>query len=353
MTKGTYSKRSSSSHINWKIIASIGIVAVVVIVGFGVGAFIIAGAPTETTPTSELATFGASSKVDGEIVSSFTPGKIWVPKDNDDISSDDDEQRKSLFEVEETDDLGDIAIDLSGYKVAWLQVGYDSETPWREQWFKLEAGNSDYFFEVHHPTSDVNFNLLDSTLNEVTTVNFSTNGNYTIIADCPHKATTELHYGSLGWERTTEDYNDYTDDEISFLQDEANFRDQSPTYILGDDTSLDYDDTWEMITNAFCFKFVANDTINTTDTSSKQINCTISDYNFDYPCEVYISGVNLYIVFYDFYNTVQFTTGAYSLPLKLEFGDDIEIDEAYSGNADIPQGISSINNFVQLSAIAS
>ncbi len=308
-----------------------------------------AAAPTTTT-TPTTSTFTVISYVDGEDVSDFVPISIWVPEESDSIEEFEDVTYLSTNFEEEvaSDDAEDVSEDLSAHSYFWVEIDPDGDTVFANN-FHLFSGNGQYTIYVYHQSSDLNFNMLTSTNDEVTMGSYQTNGNFTFIMSVPQSTTTNAHAGSGGWDIEQSDVNDMDATELRELYDERFWRCQAPTYDPAVDTQKKYDDTLERITNAFALMIDFNDTVSTTDGNVNQVNCSITDFYTDYPVEVIISGDKIYFVFTQ---VIQFKYNDYTLPFEMEFGTNISISDVDSGRIVVPQDDDNLGLFTKYSDIA-
>jgi hypothetical protein len=300
------------------------------------------------TPLSE-STFTLYSDPDGEDVSNFVEISVWVPEDDAEFDDTEDIFTMSNFEEEETSkDAEDVSIDLTDYSYVWVEIDPDGESVFATDFHLIYGGlNYDYTFYVKHQTSDVNFNLFDrDTLNEITVADYATDGNYTLIYDCPHYTTTNIHANSDDWACNDDDWDELTASEKEEYYDEKYWRGQFPTYSPVVDTEKDYDKDLEKLTNAFAFNITCNNTISTVDGNTAQLNITLDD---DADVEVVISGTMVYLIYY---SAVYFEDGAQELGMELEFGADITLSDIDSGRIVVPKDDSGLGTFTKYSDIA-
>ncbi|KKL74666.1 hypothetical protein LCGC14_2062630, partial [marine sediment metagenome] len=109
-----------------------------------------------------------------------------------------------------------------------------------------------------------------------------------------------------------------------------------PSYDPTLDTINKFDRNWEKVTNVFAFKFVMNETISVVDGEATQLNVSIAR---GYPIEYLVSGVNLYMVWYE---GIDFDPIPYTFDFELWFGVDISITTVYSGRANVYGSLSSL-----------
>lgn len=293
-----------------------------------------------TTPTVKTkSTFNTISHPDGEIVSPFVEMDIWTPKSGATFTDgyEDITALTTNFERKETGkDADDISIDLIPYDYIWAEI--TGNTVYENTFYLLIGGiNRDYNIYVHQSSSDVNFNILDATLNEVFNAGYQTNSNFTAILDAPHYTTTNCHYGDIGWELTATEFNEMTEAQKEIVWDEAKWRDQYPTYDPTLDTLNDFERDFEIITNAPALKFTFNTTIDVTDGSDTEVNCTIGK---GYPIEYFISGTDLYMVWYEGFD---FDPEPYIFEFEMWFAINISVSTVISGRVDVPASISSVS----------
>lgn len=304
---------------------------------------------TTTTPTPlATSTFELYSGVDGEDVSNFVEMDIWVPKDTAtfDEGYEDITALTSNFERKETGkDADDISLDLRTYSYVWAEITGNTVF---ENTFHLiiPAGiNKVHPYNVHHSSSAVPFNILtqNTGLNisvYTETIGGGVDGNYTGVLMVPISflAAANCHYGD-NWDLSTTAFGELTATQQEFYWDQGNWRDQYPIYDPTADTVNEYDRDFEKITDAFSIKIVMNTTINVTDTSDMEVNCTIAK---GYPIETLISGDTLYLVWYEGFN---FLDSAYTFDFELSFGANITVTTAYSGRVLVPGSLSSLSTY--------
>lgn len=334
-------KRTKSEKL--KLGRNIAIVAVVIL-GIGFISYYALTNPLSplyitqpTTPTTtSLTTVTTYSYPDMEDVSNIVEIDIWVPKSSAEF--DDTEDIYSLstnFELlGSTMEAEDISIDLSGYDYIWIEIDPDG-TSYFENDFRLLTGGINYALSiyVYHQVSDINFNIVDSTtMNEITVASYQTDGNYTILFDCPHATYTDIHANTADWDVDDDTWEDMTSSEKAYYYDEKNFRcipktldpvnmsthaKQHPEFALSLDTKF------------FAFKVSFNASI--TDSGATAVDITIDDDNED---DVYalISGDTIYFI-YD--KIVTFDT-VQQLGLEMDFGADITMSDIDSVVIEVP-----------------
>lgn len=309
--------------------------------------------PLSPTTTADRSTFKVSSYVDGEDVSPLVPLSLWTPKADAEFDSTEDLYAIALNFQETTSsvDAEDISVDLSGYDYVWVQMDPDAETPFLENWRMLlpNGANGEYNLIGYDPTTDVNFNVFDETLDEVTVADYQTDGNFTLVYDCPHYTTTsaQLHYGT-NWDITATEFADLSATVQATYYDEKNWAGQ---FNIFDPTDFIYKTTLSHpllsgFTNCFAFELTFNDTISIVDGEATQINFTLGEYD---AFEVVISGEIIYLISYQ---PILFTSGIQDLTMEISFGTDITLSDIDSGNIPIVQSGNSLGTFVKLSDIA-
>lgn len=292
------------------------------------------------TPTTRtVSTVAVWSNVDGELVSSFVEWDVWIPKTGADFSEgyEDITALATNFEREITGkDADDISIDLRDHEWVWFEATGNTVF---DNTFYLRRGeaNFDYDFLVHHRSSDVNFNILNSSMASITIPGHSTNFNGTGILKAPGYTTTDCHYGDIGWELTATEFAELTTKEKKEIWDENRWRDQWPVYIPTDDICNEFDRDFEKITNTPALKWTFNDTISVIDGAVTQINYTIGK---GYPIEILISGTFLYMVWYEGFD---FYPDPYTFEFEMWFGLNISVTTVESGRADIPGSLSTLS----------
>jgi len=323
------------------------LILVAIILGGGMGIYFIGdyvglwtgGPAVEVTPTElTTSTFTTLSSISGDDVSNFVEMDIWVPKADAtfDEGYEDITALTTNFEREETNsDADDISIDLRDYDYVWAEI--TGNTVFDNTFYLLIGGmNYDYLFYVHDRTSDINFNILNSTMDSITIPGQATNDNYTAILNAPGYTITDNHYGDIGWDLTNTEFDELSAREKEVVWDETEWMDQYPVYVPTDDTNNNYDRDFEKITNAPALKFTFNATINITDGATTQINCTIGR---GYPIETLISGANLYMVWYEGFD---FNPDPYTFEFEMWFGSAINVTTVESGRANIFGSFSSL-----------
>ncbi len=334
---------------NTKIIIAVLLIGAIFIGGYFFLRTYYAPIPSEEEEVS-VTTLSLISSVDGEDVSDFVEVSIWIPEDSDSIEEFEDVTYLSTkFDEEESSkEAEDISIDLSSYSYYWVEIDPDSESVFAHD-FHLYSGNGDYVIYVNHQSSDVNFNMLTDTKDEVTVSGYQTNGNFTFTMSVPPHTTTDTHSGAGGWDIEQSDVDEMDGTELRELYDERFWRCQAPVYVPGDDTQKKYDDTLERYTNCFALMLDFNDTISTDDSNVNQVNCTITNFYIDYPVEVIVSGDKIYLVFTE---VITFKDNDYTLPIELEFGTNISLSDVDSGRISVPQNDDNLGPFVKYSDIA-
>ena len=296
--------------------------------------------PTPTVKTAS--TFTTISSLSGEDVSNFVEWDIWVPKSGAtfDDGMEDITALTTNFEREITGkDADDISIDLRDHPYAWAEI--TGNTVFNNTFYLIYGGsNYDYIFHGHQESSDVNFNILNSTGGAITIPGWASGDgvavadNFTAVADAPHYTLTDNQYGDVGWELSATEFTDLSAREKEAIWDEAKYRDQYPTYNPTVDTVNELDRDFEKITNAFALKYTFNETINVTDGATLEVNCTIDR---GYPIDVLVSGANLYMVFYE---GIDFYTEPYTFGYEMSYGADISITTVISCRVDVPGSLS-------------
>lgn len=303
---------------------------------------------------ADRSTFTVRSYVDGEDVSSLVPISLWTPK-----ASAEFEETADLYDIttnfQETTssvDAEDISVDLSDHAYVWMQMDPDAETVFAENWQMLIPGgiNGEYNLIGYDPSTDLNFNVFDLNLDEVTVASHQTAGNYTLIYDIPHYTTTvaQMHYGT-NWDLSAEDFDDLTQANKEDYWDESNWAGQ---FSLFDPNDFIYKTTLShpllsTMTNAFAFKMTLNASVSIVDGNTNQVNFTIADNS---PFEVVISGDVIYLIAYQ---PLIFTSGVKNLGFSIDYGTTIELSDIDSGNIPIQQSGNTLGTFVKLSDIAS
>jgi hypothetical protein len=347
--------RNNPPKFNYKLLGMIILLVAIAggsmyAIGLGMGWWASPFAVDEPTVTLSTSSFSGESAIDGEDVSGFTEMSLWIPEDEDDMDEFDDYFVIANFEEEvKSKDMDDVSIDISDYLYVWVEIDPDAQGLFATEWILLSGVNADYQFMLKDQSTDVNFNMLDrDTLDEITVASYATDGNYSILFDCPHYTTTanQLHANTDDWDMDDEKWDELDADDKLEYYDESNWAGQYPIYIMTDDDEKDYDEPLEQLTDALAFKMIFNTTVSTTDGSATQVNCTIPDSNEN--IEVIVDGVNIWFVYYE---AVTFEGGANSFTFDLEFGADIEISDVDSGRVEVPRSDDNLGAFTKYSDI--
>ena len=315
---------------------------------------LVSQSPVPPSTTADKSTFVVSSYVDGDDVSALVPLSLHTPKADAEFDSTEDIYNIALNFQETTSsvDAEDISVDLSAHAYVWAQMDPDAETPYAENWRLLIplGSNGVYNLIGYDPTTEVNFNVFDLTLDEVTVADHQTDGNYTLIYDCPHYTTTEaqMHYGT-GWKLSADDFADLSQANKETYYDEKNWAGQ---FTLFDPNDYVYKTTLShpllsSMTNAFAFKLTFNDSVSIVDGVDTQVNFTLGDSN---AFETVISGTEIYLIAYQ---PILFKNGVQSLNLEISYATNITLSDIDSGNIPILQSGNALGTFVKLSDIAS
>ena len=288
---------------------------------------------TPSTPTPPLlltSSFEVTSFPDREDVSNFVEMDIWTPKASATFEDMDDVYTLTNFERSVTGkDADDISIDLRDVPYAWAEITGNSVF---ENHFILLIGgaNHDYKYDGYHLTSDVNFNILDSDMNEAFTASYQGDSNFTAILDAPHYTTTNNHYG-VGWEVSATDFADYTDAQKLEVWDEKNTRVQAPTLDPTLDTAdHEYIEGLEQYTEFFAIKLTFNESVSTVDGNALEVNCTIAKGE---NVRAVYSGTIIYLIVTEIIN---FEDGAYDFKFEMQMAVNISISAVASGRLTVP-----------------
>ncbi|MHA1502429.1 MAG: hypothetical protein ACTSSB_11315 [Candidatus Heimdallarchaeota archaeon] len=222
----------------------------VIVIAIGLGAYNVLSPEsifTQTPATDNVSTFTLISYVDGEDVSNFVEISVWIP--DDDAEFDETEDIYTLTNFEETKssmDAEDVLIDLTLYDYVWIEIDPDAEQVFANNYHFISGGaNFDYALYVYHQSSDVNFNVLDSTLDEIDlTADFTnqcSSDTYSVVFDVPIETKTNCHYGT-NWAIEQSEFDDMSASEQAEVWDEGNWRCQAPTYSPAIDTEKEFDD---------------------------------------------------------------------------------------------------------------
>ena len=295
--------------------------------------------PEETPTTKATSTFTLLAYITDEDVSNFVKMDIWGPKDSADFSlgMEDITDLTTNFErIKTSANADDISIDMRVEPYYWAEI--TGNTVFNNTFHLIWGGvNRDYTYYVHQCSSDVNFNILNETMSPLAygeswsadAALKGVDGNYTAILKSPHLTKTGNHYGDIGWEMTATEFAALTQRQKEIVWNEANYRDQFPTYDPTLDTDNKYYREWEVTTNTFALKWTLNVTIDASDVGVTDINCTIAR---GYPVEVWTTGVYLYMVWYE---GIDFTPNPYTLEFEMFFGTHINVTTVISGRANV------------------
>lgn len=327
-------------------------IAIVALLCIGILSYVLYVQSPVDQPSTSLTTFNTRAYVDDENVDSLLPLSLWTPKST--ATFDEPGDYADITKYSETTAsvvAGFISVDMSSYSGYWVQVDPDAETPFAEDWIYVSNGGTNGVVNIQakDPTTDVNFNVLDGSMNEVTVADHQTDGNYTVIYDCPHYTTTaaQLHYGT-GWDLTAAEFADLTATQQEDYYDEANWAGQFPLFDPNDytyKTTLTHPNL-ASLTNAFAFKLTFNDSVSIVDGSATQVNFTLSDNE---PFQVAVSGEVIYLVAYQ---PITFLNGPRTLGFEISYAANITLSDVDSGNLPILQSGNSFGTFVKLSDIA-
>jgi len=305
---------------------------------------------TSTTP-ADRSSFTIDAYIDGEDVS-WVPISLWTPTASATFEDVEDIYTMTNFQETTASVPGSsISIDLSSYEYVWVQMDPDAETPFAEDWQLLypNGENGAYNLYAKDPTTDVNFNVADESMNEVTVADHQTDGNYTLLYDCPHYTTTaaQMHYGT-NWETTATEFAALTTAQKQWFYDEKNYAGQ---FGLFDPNDFVYKTTLmhpvlASMTNAFAFKITFNDTISVVDGAATQVNFTLTD---NAPFEAVISGAYMYLIAY---SPINFLSGINQIGFEISYAANITMSDIDSGNVPIEQSGNALGTFAKLSDIA-
>ena len=308
-------------------------ILVVFIILFGTGTLTLSNiglGGTPTTPVKTVSTFKLTSYPDLEDVSNFIEMDIWTPKASATFEDRDDIYTMTNFEREVTGkDADDISIDLRDVSYAWAEITGNSVF---ENYFILliGGGNIDYEFYAYHLTSDVNFNILDSNMDEAFTASYQGDSNFTAILDAPHYTKTNNHYG-VGWEVSATDFADYTDAQKLEVYDEKNTRVQTPTLDPTLDTAdHEYIEGLERYTEFFAIKLTFNESVSTVDGNALEVNVTIAKGE---NVRAVYSGTMIYLIVTEI---MDFSDGAYDFKFEMQIAVNISISAVASGRLTVP-----------------
>ncbi|MFW9968744.1 MAG: hypothetical protein ACFFDF_01000 [Candidatus Odinarchaeota archaeon] len=307
----------------------------------------------QPTPTTELteSSVSLSSSIDGETVSGLEYIEFYTPKSSAIFNTWEDIRSISLnFELETRKLAESLTFDLTDYEFVWLKLcpsGYGSGV-FNEAWKLLYGGNYDFEYDVTDDPTDLYFNIVDDTMDEITVASHATDGNYTILCDIPHYTTTtaQLHVGT-GWSMTSSAFDDLTSSQKEDYYDEAKWCSYDPLYVATDDAMPDqprYD--IEFFTDCPAFKFIFNAT-------AGSVNFTL---NSNVDAVIIADGVNIYVVFYE---PLAFLNGIQSFAYEIQYPQlgspsDVELSDVDFGRATVTRGASiAPTTFTKVADIAS
>lgn len=328
-----------------KILASIGIIAFVVVIicgGIFLTAYIqglsIAPADVDTT------TFVGFDYISGEDVSDHAHIKILGLKSTvENPDSDDIRTLTNFEELEAVNDIEDISVDLSEVPYYYIVFNPAGDQYWATH-YQLEFGMRNVANKeliLYHQASDVKGTALDtSTMDEWDKIADIVNG--IIVLDVLHVSGLELHKGD-GWDTSTTQYTDLDTVDQLFFQDQANYRCEFPTYSPSLDSDKDGQDVLEVVTNVFAIEFTFNTTVSLVDGATTQINMTINDNS---PVELAYSATKIFMLFY---YVIDFENGAYSVDFDIGLGTHIICSTVKSVRVPVPYETSSLGTPVVLS----
>lgn len=329
-----------------KILASIGIIAFVVVIICG-GVFLTAyiqGLSIAPAIDVDETTFIGFDYVSGEDVSGHAHIKILGLKSTvENPDSDDIRTLTNFEELEAVNDIEDISVDLS--EVPYYYIVFN---PAGDQYFathyQLEFGMKNVAnkeITLYHQASDIKGTVLDtSTMDEWDRSSDITHA--LISLDVLHESGLELHKGD-GWDTSTTQYTDLDTVDQLFFQDQANYRCEFPTYSPSLDSDKDGQDVLEVVTNVFAIEFTFNVTISLVDGATTQINMTINDNS---PIELAYSATKIFMLFY---YVIDFENGAYPVAFDIALGTHINCSTVKSVRVPVPYETSSLGTPAVLS----
>ena len=274
-----------------------------------------------------LSTFTLKSGKDGEDIS-WVNIELWTDLSTATFDEWDDILTYTNWEMTIEGAANTLEVNITGYTNGfWIRID-DSTGYFEEEWFYSAASSEQQnitLWSLHRP-SDLIFNNLNSTDLVSTIPSNNTDEDYRIITRFPGGSANQLHVGG-SFTATLADYALNT----AYYQDQANWRLHRPKYILSDDTYNDYSSTSIEcgFTEAFGFRFTANDTISTINGNVTQINATIStDYATTWNTQIIDDAIYMYCL------------GSLVSDFKLEYSmslnNNITIDSIESGICSIP-----------------
>ena len=319
-------------------------IVIIVIVSGGIGIFFIgdyaglwsiAPGGTTTTVPGAASTFTLISYTDGEDVSNFVEMDIWVPKSTAEFEDADDIYEMSNFErAEQGKDADDISIDLSEESYVWAEV--TGNAVFANNFVLLYGGaNYHYTLYVYHLTSDVNFNIMDSSMAAVFAADYQGDDNFTVIMDAPHVTQTvaDMHYG-VGWDLSATDFDDYTDSQKNEVWDEKNWRCQAPLLDPTLDTAdHEYIEGLETYTDYLAIRITFNASISTVVGNVAEVTCDIAKGE---DVRAIISGTFVYLIMTD---VVNFEDGVQDFDFEMTIAAHIKVASVHSGRLTVPDDI--------------
>lgn len=294
--------------------------------------------PPAATP-ADKSTFSVISYVDGEDVSGLVPLSIWTPKAGEEFTTTEDIYDLTKYTETVTATVASLAsLDLSEYDQIWVETQPTgaTATPFANNYQLYYPGgvNAEYTIYGYDQVTDVNGVVVDADCAAITVADYQTDGNFTILYDCPHYTTTaaQLHYGT-NWATTAAEFADLTATQQERFWDEKYWAGEFGTFVPGDFTyksTLAHPNLAGM-TSAFGFKITFNTTVSIVDGAATQVNFTLTDNS---AFEVCYSAEHIYLISY---SPILFSNGVQQLHFEMSFAANITLSSIYSMRIPIEQ----------------
>jgi len=332
-------------------VAALAVIAFLVI-GFATGFFAITPT-TDSTPVAK-SSFVVTSNIDGEFVSDLVPISIWTPKLDAVFATTEDLYDMLKYTESIVNTVAALAtIDLSEYAQVWVETQPTATpaSPFANDYRLIfpNGVNKVYQIQGKDQVTDVNGVVVDADLAAITVAAYATNGNFTILYDCPHYTTTatELHYGT-NWALSAADFALLNEVNQQKYWNEKYWAGEFGVFVPDDfayKAQLSHPNLAGM-TDAFAFEITFNASVSIVDGETNQINFTLTDnVMFDAHYNI-VGGVSIYLVSY---SPINFLNGVNQLRFEMTFGTYIELATIKSVRVPIEQSGNKIGTAVALS----